>query len=54
MSHISREVTDFCDENTLRSERIRAARELAELSLEDVPDRDVLARQLAASNELPN
>lgn len=54
VSQVVRELIDRCYEETLQRERVRAARELADLSLEDVPEPEVLARQLAESNEIPD
>lgn len=54
VSAIVREMIDRVYEEILRDDRLRAARELAQLALEDVPDPSTLSRQLADTYESPD
>jgi predicted transcriptional regulator len=46
VSEVVREMIDQAYEEGLRADRVRAARELAQLAVEDVPDPETLRRQL--------
>lgn len=46
VSEVVRQIIDQAYEDALRRQRLRAAEELAELEVEDVPDPETLARQL--------
>ena len=46
VSEVVREMIDQAYEEALRADRVRAARELAQLAVEDVPDPETLRRQL--------
>ncbi|MGH7861555.1 MAG: hypothetical protein ACREOS_04875 [Candidatus Dormibacteraceae bacterium] len=54
MNRLDREAFGPGGEDSPRRERIRAARELAALALDDVPEPEILARQLAEACELPD
>jgi hypothetical protein len=51
VSEVVRQMIDQAYEETLRSRRLRAARELARLAVEDVPDPETLSRQLEGTYE---
>ena len=51
VSEVVREMIDQAYEEGLRAERLRAARELARLAVEDVPDPETLSRQLEGTYE---
>jgi hypothetical protein len=53
-SEIVRLMIDRLYDDLRLTERIRAARELAALEIEDVPEPDVLAAQLDRTYELPD
>lgn len=46
VSEVVREMIDQAYEEGLRVDRVRAARELAQLAVEDVPEPETLRRQL--------
>jgi len=50
-SEVVREIIDEAYENVLREKRIAAARELAAMEIEDVPDPETLSRQLESTYE---
>lgn len=49
MSEVVRQIIDHAYEEALRVRRLRAARELAGLAVEDVPDPETLSRRLAGT-----
>jgi predicted transcriptional regulator len=51
VSEVVRQMIDQAYEETLRGRRLRAARELARLEVEDVPDPETLSRQLEGTYE---
>jgi hypothetical protein len=51
VSEVVRQLIDQAYEETLRGRRLRAARELARLEVEDVPDPETLSRQLEGTYE---
>lgn len=51
VSEVVRQMIDQAYEETLRGRRLRAARELARLAVEDVPDPETLSRQLEGTYE---
>ena len=51
VSEVVREIIDHAYEDALGLRRRRAARELAELEVEDVPDPETLSRQLEGTYE---
>jgi hypothetical protein len=53
ISDLVRNLLDHAYEEWLRAERHRAVERLASLNIEDVPDPDVLARQLDGTYDLP-
>ena len=56
VSEVIREMIDQAYEETRRADRLRAAQELAQLEVEDVPDPEILNWQLEstyASTDLP-
>ena len=53
ISDLMRTLLDREYEEWLRAERVRAAREIAALSIEEVPEPDVLNRQLDEAYEPP-
>jgi hypothetical protein len=50
ISEVVRELIDRAYEDTLQHERLRAARNIAALEIEDVPEPDALSRQLSAAH----
>ena len=46
VSEVVRQIIDQAYEDSLRDRRLKAAKEIARLELEDVPDPETLARQL--------
>jgi uncharacterized protein (DUF1778 family) len=54
VSDVVRQMIDQAYEDIRRQERVRAARELGEFAIEDVPDPDVLKRQFEGAYELPD
>ncbi len=54
VSDVVRESIDHEYEVWLRGARLRAAEELGQLSVEDVPDPETLRRQLEDAYELPD
>jgi uncharacterized protein (DUF1778 family) len=53
VSELVRRLIDESYEDVLRERRRGAARRLAELELEDVPDPEVLTRQLESTHDTP-
>ena len=51
VSDVVRQIIDQAYEDTLRTRRLRAARDLAQLEVEDVPDPQTLSRQLEGAHE---
>lgn len=51
VSEVVRQMIDQAYEEALRVRRLRAARELARLAVEDVPDPETLSRQLEGTYE---
>jgi len=51
VSEVVRQMIDQAYEETLRVRRLRAARQLARLAVEDVPDPETLSRQLEGTYE---
>jgi predicted DNA-binding protein len=51
VSAVVREIIDHVYEDVYRQERLRAAREISQLMIEDVPDIAVLKRQLDRTYE---
>jgi hypothetical protein len=51
VSEVVRQMIDQAYEETLRGRRLRAARELTRLEVEDVPDPETLSRQLEGTYE---
>lgn len=51
VSDLVRELIDCAYEETTRAERLRAAEELGQMEVEDVPDPDTLSRQLESAHE---
>lgn len=51
VSDLVRELIDRAYEETTRAERLRAAEELGQMEVEDVPDPDTLSRQLGSAHE---
>lgn len=51
VSDVVRHIIDQAYEQALRTRRVRAARELARLQVEDVPDPGTLSRQLDGAYE---
>jgi hypothetical protein len=54
VSEVVRQMIDETYEDVRREERRRAARAIAVLAIEDVPDSDVLKRQFETADELPD
>jgi hypothetical protein len=54
ISVIVRDMIDQAYEEVAREERLRAAREIAQFEIEDVPDPDELSRQLDSTHDLPD
>jgi predicted DNA-binding protein len=54
ISDIVRDLIDTAYDEVDRAKRLRAAEELGKLEIEDVPEPDVLARQLDGTYELPD
>lgn len=52
VSKLMRAMIDEAYEETLREERLRAVVELGELNVEDVPDPEVLSRQMESTYDL--
>lgn len=52
VSVLVREMIDEAYEESLREERLRAVVELGELNVEDVPEPEVLSRQLESTYDL--
>lgn len=53
VSDLIRTLLDHEYEEWLRAERVRAAQEMAALSIEDVPEPDLLGQQLSEAYEPP-
>ena len=54
VSEAVRRLIDREYEEVLHQERLRAAREMASLEIEDVPDPEILSRQLEGTYDLPD
>jgi hypothetical protein len=54
ISDVIRDLIDKAYDEIDRAKRMRAAEELGRMEIEDVPEPDVLARQLDGSIELPD
>jgi hypothetical protein len=54
VSVVVRDLIDQAYEDIHRAERLRAARELGEMEIEDVPDPETLKRQLESTHDLPD
>jgi hypothetical protein len=54
VSEVVRQMIDETYQAIDRAERLRAAQDLISLQIEDVPDPDVLSRQLDETHELPD
>ncbi|HLZ08115.1 MAG TPA: antitoxin [Chloroflexota bacterium] len=54
VSEVVRQMIDETYQAVDRAERLRAAEELGRMEIEDVPEPDVLARQLDGSLEFPD
>src|SRR5205823_6264507 len=54
VSEVIRDMIDRAFEQTRQAERLRAAQHLVELSIDDVPEPDVLKKHLAATHDLPD
>jgi hypothetical protein len=54
LSEVVRQMIDETYQSVDRAERLRAAQDLISLQIEDVPDPDVLSRQLDETHELPD
>jgi hypothetical protein len=53
VSVVVRDLIDQAYEDIHRAERLRAARELGEMEIEDVPDPETLSRQLDRTYDSP-
>lgn len=53
-SEVVRQMIDRAYQEDLREQRMRAALELGQLEVEEVPDPEVLSRQLDDAYELPD
>ena len=54
LSAVVRELIDRAHEEIRRAERLRAARELGQMEIEDVPDPETLCRELDRAHEHPD
>jgi hypothetical protein len=54
VSVVVRDMIDQAYEDVTREERLRAAREMAQFEIEEVPDPDELSRQLDSTHDLPD
>jgi hypothetical protein len=54
VSVVVRELIDQAYEEIDRATRLRAARELGQMEIEDVPDPEMLKRQLESTHDLPD
>ena len=54
LSALVREMIDRASEDSERAERLRAAMQIINANVEDVPDPETLSRQLDETNALPD
>ncbi|MDP2935169.1 MAG: ribbon-helix-helix protein, CopG family [Dehalococcoidia bacterium] len=54
VSHLVRAMIDEAYERTISQERLKAALELGQLNIEDVPEPEELSKQLESAYDLPH